>query len=118
MERTLQCIVAIGIKAPRDLCARHESIEAVESAWIYMELGWDTGRKQTLSIGNVLIQEQVKVTHWNIRRRQAPQVRRTSGGGMRRHVCPARFTSKVGFPAHPVIFSGPHKGVRGCLTSG
>src|SRR5438445_7130451 len=69
-------MVAIGIKTPRDLGARHETIEAVEGAWIHMELGGDTGRQQTLSVGNVLIQEQVEVTHRNIRRRQAPQVRR------------------------------------------
>ena len=63
-------MVAIGIKTPRDLGARHETIEAVEGAWIHMELGWDTGRQQTLSISNVLVQEQVEVAHRNIRRRQ------------------------------------------------
>src|SRR5256885_6873216 len=118
MEHTLQCIVAIDIKAPRDLCAGHETIEAVEAAWIHMELGWDTGRQQTLSISNVLVQEQVEVAHRNIRRRQARQVSRSSGSGIGRHVYPAGLTAKVGSPTHPVIFPGPHKGIWDCLTGG
>jgi hypothetical protein len=50
MEHALECMVAIGIKAPRDLCARREPIEAVEGAGIHMQLGGDTRREQPLRL--------------------------------------------------------------------
>jgi hypothetical protein len=56
-EHTLECMITIGIKAPRELCTRRHPVKAVESARIHMQLSWDTGRQQPLRIGDVLVQE-------------------------------------------------------------
>ena len=117
MEHTLECIVAIGIKTPRDLCARHEPIEAVEGAWIHMQAR--LGHRPPAAAARRLCSRP------RTSRGRPPEYTPEAslcrsvaarGSSIGRHICPTGLTAKVGSPAHQVIFSGPHKRVWNCRT--
>jgi hypothetical protein len=57
VEHPLEYVVALIIKALRNICTGCKPVEAVVCAWIYMEFRGDTGRKQTPRVSEVLVQE-------------------------------------------------------------
>jgi hypothetical protein len=82
VERALQHVVAIGDEALRDVCGGCKRVEGVEPPRKHMELGRNTRLKEMHGIFDVLVHEQVELSHGNVRGRQARQVGGPKGCGI------------------------------------